>query len=107
MAAYPTLMTLRTSNTERDSGLQTGRATNGTLRVRSLYPSDKADFTIVHWLNLTEKNALDAFYTANRLLDVTYTDPGDGASYTVRFAAAPLPVDMTPWWEVRVRLRQV
>lgn len=107
MAAYPTLLILRTSSTERDAGFQTGRATNGLLRVRCLYPADKADFSLVHWLSLAEKNALDAFYTINKLRDILYTDPADSRSYTVRFAAAPLPVDMTPWWEVRVRLREV
>jgi hypothetical protein len=107
MAAYPTLMQLRTTTIARDAGLQTTRATNGRLRVRGLFPADKADFDLVHWCTTAEKDALMTFYAANRLLDITYTDPADGASYTVRFAAAPLPVDMTPWWEVRVRLREV
>lgn len=107
MAAYPDLMTLRASSTERDAGLQTARATNGALRVRNLYPADKANFNIVHWLTQAEKDSLDTFYAANKLLDVEYTDPSDSEVYTVRFAAAPQPVDMTPYWEVRVSLREV
>ena len=107
MAAYPTLMTLRSGSIEHDGGLQSGRATNGKLYVRCLYPADKATFNIVHWLTLAEKNALDTFYAANKLLDVEYTDPADSEVYTVRFAAAPQPVDMTPYWEVRVSLREV
>lgn len=107
MATYPTLTTLRTSSTERDAGLQPGRATNGALRVRCLYPADKASFNLVHWLSLAEKTALDAFYAAYKLADIIYTDPADGRIYTCRFVAAPLPVDMTPWWEVRVQLREV
>lgn len=107
MATFPTFMHLRTGNVERDSGTQTARATNGRLRQRTLYPSDKADFQLVLWCNGAEKAALDAFYAANRLADITYTDPADSAVYTVRFASPPLPVDMTPWWEIRVRLRQV
>lgn len=107
MAAYPTLMHLRAGSVDRDAGFQHGRATNGTLRVRCLYPEDKADFLLVHFLSLADKEALDDFYAANKLLDVTYTDPADGRTYTTRFVSAPQPVDMTPWWEVRVRLREV
>jgi len=107
MAAYPTLMTLRSSSTDRDSGIQSARATNGALRVRSLYTADKANFNLVHWCSLAEKEALDTFYAANRLLDVEYTDPADSEVYTVRFTSAPQPVDITPWWEVRVVLREV
>lgn len=106
MAAYPNLLTLRASSVERDAGFQHGRATNGKLRVRCLYPQDKADFLLVHWLSLAEKNALDAFYAVNKLNSIIYTDPADGRTYTTRFVAAPQPTDMTPWWEVRVRLRE-
>lgn len=100
-------MTLRSSATDRDSGIQSARATNGALRVRSLYTADKANFSLVHWCTTAEKNALDEFYAANRLLNVDYTDPADSVTYTVRFTSAPQPVDMTPWWEVRVVLREV
>lgn len=107
MPAFPTLMHLRTGSVERDSGTQTARATNGSLRQRTLYPSDKADFQLVLWCTAAQKSGLDTFYANNRLGQFLYTDPADGATYTVRFAGPPLPVDMTPYWEVRVRLRQV
>lgn len=107
MAAYPTFMHLRTGSTERDAGIESVRATNGALRSRCLYVEDKADFNLVHFLTAAQKTQLDDFYAAEKLNDVVYTDPSDGRVYTVRFASAPQPVEMTPWWEVRVRLRQV
>lgn len=107
MSAYPTLTTLRTSTQDRDAGIDSARATNGTLRVRVLYPTEKIEFQLVHWCSTAQKDALEAFYQANKFGNVTYTDPADGSVHTVRFAAAPLAVDVTPWWEVRVRLREV
>lgn len=106
MANYPTLTTLRNSGQARDAGIDSARATNGALRVRVLYPAEKIDFDLVHWCTTAERDALEVFYQANKYLNLTYVDPADGSSHTVRFSAAPQYVSLTPWWEVRVRLRE-
>ena len=107
MATYPTLVTLRNSSQDRDAGIDSARATNGALRVRAMYPTEKIDFNLAHWCSAAEKDALEAFYQANKLLNVDYVDPGDGSTHVVRFVAAPQHISLTPWWEVRVRLREV
>ena len=107
MATYPTLTTLRNSGQARDAGIDSARATNGALRTRVLYPADKIDFDLVHWCSTTERDALEAFYQANKLLNVDYVDPSDGSTHVVRFSAAPQYTALTPWWEARVRMREV
>lgn len=107
MATFPTLTTLRNSSQARNSGIDAARATNGALRVRALYPSEKIDFDLALWCSTTERDALEVFYQANKYLNLTYVDPADGSSHTVRFSAAPQYVSLTPWWEVSVRLMEV
>lgn len=108
MAAYPSFGHLRSGpGPTRSDGQEPVRASNGTLKVRRLYSATKSDFAIDHMLTLPEKATLDAFYVANRDLDVSYTSPEDGAAYTVRFAAPPQYVRFPSWVQARVRLMEV
>lgn len=106
MAAYPSLLTLRDSTEERDAGVVPARATNGALRVRVMYPADKRAFEVRHLLTSAERTTLETFYQAERLNDVTYTWPADGAAYTVRFVAAPQYRRTGDRWEATVRLME-
>ena len=106
MAAYPTLPYSETSRVAMSSGHEPKRATNGTLKVRRLHNQDRATFVLDHELTPAQKTTLDAFYVANKDIDLTYTWPATGASYTVRFTAAPQYV-WTVWgWQAQVRLEQ-
>lgn len=108
MAAYPsTLPILRTSATQRDGGFDAARATNGALRVRQRFSAEKLDFTIEHMLSTADKNTLEAFYQANKLLNVSLVWPEDGFTYTVRFVGAPTHYRSPGWWVCRVRLSEV
>jgi len=107
MAYYPSLPVYRSSATERASGHMAERATNGALKVRRLYSSEKTDFTLDHWLTSAEKASLESFYQSNRDLDVSLVWAEDGATYTVRFVAAPQYLLMPGRWQARVRLMQV
>lgn len=107
MAAYPTLNTNEVSRMTVASGHDPRRATNGALKVRRLFSAEKASFALVHDLTGAQKTTLDSFYTTNKDLDVTYTWPGTGSSYTVRFVGAPQPT-WTAWgWRMQVRLEEV
>lgn len=105
--AYPTLPTLRDSYIDQDGGIDPERATNGTLRVRVMFPADKRQFNVAHILTATQKANLDAFYAANKLLDVDYRWPPDGVVYVVRFAAPPQYRHVGRSFEARVRLLEV
>lgn len=107
MAAYPTLGTHESSRITVASGHEPARATNGSLKVRRLYSTEKTSFTLIHQVTEDQKTTLDAFYAANKDLDVTYTWPGTGASYTVRFVDAP-QYAWQPWGHrAQVRLEEV
>lgn len=90
MAAYPTLAWSAGTKVDRDGGYESARATNGVLKVRKLFDAEKRDFQLVHLITAGEKATLEAFYGANKLLDVSLTAADDGVVYTVRFVAAPV-----------------
>lgn len=105
---YPTLPIVQDdSDALRDAGLTVQRATNGGLKVRRLYSVDKTDFTVVHILSAAERDALLAFYAANVVSQFGFYWPGDSATYTVRFAAAPQISRRHNHYRATVRLAQV
>jgi len=107
MATYPTLPWMRDgTKIDRQGGFEPVRASNGALKVRRLYSGEPHDFDIEHWLSDAQKSTLESFYGTNKLLDVTLTNPEDGASYTVRFAAAPVYEWHPGYWRTRVRLME-
>jgi hypothetical protein len=108
MAAYPAFFTLADSVLLPESGIQPERATNGALRLRRLWAADKATAEIGHILTAAQKATLDAFYAANKDLDVTYTWPAaaGGGTYTMRFVAPPRYTPRGSYFEARVRLAE-
>lgn len=101
---YPVLMMLEDSEAACNAGIQPTRATNGMLKTRRLYATDKTDFTVVHMLTRAERDTLKAFYTANVTSEFTFYWPGDGQTYTVRFADAPQVSRRGAYYRVTVRL---
>ena len=108
MAAYPTLPWGR-NNTKisREGGFQPVRATNGALKVRKLYSTEKKQWDIEHWLTDAQKATLETFYQANKVLNITVTTPDDGATYTARFATAPTYTAQVSYWVTTVKLMEV
>lgn len=106
MAVYPAFFTLASSTLVADNGMQPERATNGALKLRRLWPADKAVAELGHLLTAAQKATLDAFYTANKDLDVTYTWPAaaGGGTYTMRFLEPPRYTPRGAFFEARVRL---
>lgn len=107
MSTYPRFFTLNDSAYSPENGMEPQRATNGTLRLRRLWAADKAAFEVGHVLTAAEKATLDAFYTANKDLDVDYTWPVTGTTHVVRFVAPPRYLKRGTRFEVRVRLLEV
>jgi ABC-type branched-subunit amino acid transport system substrate-binding protein len=88
--AYPSgLPVMAESTTERDGGIDPVRASNGLLKVRRLYSAEKSVFNVVHYLSDAQRTALEAAYQADKLLNFSFTWPGDGVTYTVRYGRAP------------------
>lgn len=107
MANYPGFFTLADSTATPQAGTEPARASNGALKLRRLWPDDKHSFEIGHTLTQAQVDSLQAFYAANKNLDITYTWPGDRMARTVRFAAPPQYRVFTNHVEVRVRLEEV
>lgn len=102
---YPTaLPIMRSSTTLRDGGFDAVRATNGLLKVRRLYSAEKMTFRLIHWLSDAQKVTLETTYQSFKTSNLTLAWPEDGASYTVRFGAAPLHVKQAGYWESTVLL---
>jgi hypothetical protein len=98
MASYPTYPQLVGSTEEWVDDLVADRAVNGAVKVRAMYSDKKRRFILRHRLTKaqiytdylgTAANALQTFYTTNRLLTVTMTWQPDGQTYTCLFARAP------------------
>lgn len=106
--AYPVLPIMRPdSAAAREGGLAPTRATNGALKVRRLYSAEKTSFNLVHWISPAEKAALEAHYQANKDLSFSFAWPSDGATYTVRYGAAPQYTDRPGWFIAAVTLLEV
>lgn len=106
--SYPNLpQGLRSSHLLEDNVLR-DRASNGTLRARSLWAAPKHGFTVVHTVDTAGRDTLEAFYLANRAKDFAFTYSGDGVTYTCVFAAAPAFEPMGGgFWRVVVKLLEV
>jgi len=90
MAAYPNFPMQRDGTVwQRDAGIVPTRATNGVLKVRRSYSADKRSFLATHWLNSTDKAALETHYSTHRTANFSMFWPHDGGTYTVVYAGAP------------------
>jgi hypothetical protein len=87
MAAYPFTTFSAGSVAEIEDGRELVRATNGALKGRILYSSDKQKFTLQHRLNSSDKSTLAAFYGTNSA--ITWTLVFDGGTSTCLFSRPP------------------
>ena len=89
MAAYPTYGQTSQSREAREDGMQWERASNGALRGRAMWPSDKLTLRIEHVVDRADADALLVFYRTNRLAAVDVVWDGDGQTYAMHFARPP------------------
>lgn len=104
---YPSFPVLDESESTSDAGIQATRASNGLLKVRRLFSADKAEFTVVHALSRADRDTLMTFYAANVATQFSFYWPGDGATYTVRFAAAVQSSRRSNHYRMTIRLVEV
>lgn len=88
MAAYPFTTFSAGSVAEIEDGRELVRATNGALKQRILYSSDKKKFTLQHRLKSADKTTLANFYGTNSA--ISWTLVFDGGTSTCLFSALPL-----------------
>ena len=91
MASWPsTLKTDESFVEEIRDGRQIDQTADGLARVRKLH-ADRRGFTVnFPALTSTQKSTLDTFYGTNVTGSFYFTNPIDGATYTVAFSAAPM-----------------
>lgn len=106
MADYPAFPILRDSSAKPRDGLQIDRAVNGSARGRQLWTSAKVSLVLKHVLTDAERAALDAFYLANRGLEVSVDNLL--ATGTFMIVAPPQYRQITvSMWEASVTLEEV
>lgn len=103
----PSLPVMRESSTQRLTGIEPARASNGALRVRRYAPGEKMVFSLVHWLSDAQRTQLETTYTSGRTAALQFLWPEDGATYTVRFADAPQYERKWGYWVAQVTLLEV
>jgi hypothetical protein len=103
---YPTVGLLDESAVQIEGGFNPARATNGALRVRKLWPTDKRRFALVHMLTKAEFDSLQAYYDANALGQFNFTWPPTGQVHGCRFVAPPQPVTVGQHRRVTVTLEE-
>jgi len=109
MATYPVLPTRSGADPQPINQVEIDRAEDGSGYGRSFFASDKMRFSLEHpWITAAQKTALDAFYSANRLLDFDYESPASGAMHTCIFAKAPAYTFQRPgYWTARVEMEEI
>lgn len=82
MPSYPSYEQDADSRVSWVENITTERASNGTFRGRIL-AQDKAEFEVVHCLNLAEADALLQWFGTYRGQEVEFVWSEDGQTYTV------------------------
>lgn len=81
--AYPSYRILAaSSDANPEDGLETGRATNGTLRGRSFYSGEKRTFKFSHLLTFSELAAFRAYRSSHVGIADSFYWPADKTTYT-------------------------
>lgn len=103
---YPFVPSLAGTAEQPVDNLQYDDATDGTLRGRSFWTTEKERFTVAQkGLTDAERVTLKSFYADNRLLDVTLLYKS--VTYTCRMLAPPRFVPSGGLWDSVVEMREV
>lgn len=105
MATYPSYVQIAPTRDIPEDGIVVDRADSGRPRFRSFYPATQVSFEVVHEVESAEKEAIKAFFQANKLVPFTFTYEGDNQTYNCRFAGNPeCSPTMPGYWRVTCRL---
>jgi hypothetical protein len=92
MPAYLTYPQLEGSTLEWIDDLKIERSVAGGIKPRAYFTTPKARIILRHYLTTAERDALQAYYVANRVAaagTITVTFVGDGVTYTCLFGSPP------------------
>jgi len=100
-----------TSTEETLDDVQLSRATNGSLKGRSLYASPKKKFSVnFEAVEDAEKITFDTFYNTNRNLVITFTWSANATTYNCIMTSPPKANIIRPYpllWKVTFELAEV
>lgn len=107
MPTYPAYRHRDESRIERVQKVESEQATNGRFRSRVMGPV-KHRFTVVHTLNKSDADALDAFYAAHAADELDFVWRTTGASFVVAFMGPPqVEKETVRMYRVTVQLAEV
>jgi len=107
---YPTtILQDTTTSVSYINGLNTSRATGGTLRAVSHYNTDKAVIFCSHNLITdAQKAELEAFYSSNRNTPFEWTYAGDDSVFTVIFTGPIVYTWVTVgYWKAQSTMEEI
>lgn len=103
--AYPSYPQLLGSRQIKLGGHKMERSQSGKPKIRVQYSQTRHEFEVVHELKTADKDALIAYYEANKHLAFDFTWAGDGQTYSCRFVDVPQDEPITGvYFSVTVRL---
>lgn len=86
---FPNYLQLDESTLDIEDGIEAVRQSNGSLRVRRMWPVSKARMVIVHLLTDAQWAALVSHWGANATSQDTIIWRETGTTYTVRYVKGP------------------
>jgi hypothetical protein len=106
VADYPDLPQVIGSVRTSDDGTIVDFAESGKPRLRQYYTEVRRQFTVIHDIDGTDKDAILAHYDGDKANVFNFTFKGDGVVYTCRYMAVPadVPVAGTDRWRVTTQL---
>lgn len=86
---YPSIPQAFGTEVIGSAGTVVDRAVSGKPRLRSYFTQVRNRIKVVHDLDQTDMDSLDAHYVTDRLLAFNFTFDGDASVFVVRYTAAP------------------
>ncbi len=105
MADYPTILQAIGTEARGADGTVVDRAVSGKPRLRTYFTQTWYEVKVVHDLDDTDMDTLNAHYAADKYNAFAFTFKGDDTIYTCRYGAKPRakPIKGSRWL-VTVRL---
>lgn len=89
-------------------GQKVERSESGKPKMRVRYSQTRREFEVIHELKSADRDALLAYYEANKHLSFDFLWSGNATTYTCRFQAAPQEEPITGiYFRVTVSLIEV
>ena len=105
---YPEYGQTTKSDESREDGITFERASNGALRGRAMWATDKLKLSIEHVVTRVQADTLMQFYRNHRALPVAVTWGGDGQTRAMMFMGPPQPSFLgNGLWRITSKMEEV